>query len=117
MKKYEPDIICISEANITSKYNFNINNFPGYNLILNAQNNKIKTSRNCILIRDRIKYIRRGDSESDITCDIWVEITIGNKHPLLCGSYRQWSLLKAMGINDSKNIKLKEARYKITLEG
>ena len=39
LNKYEPDIICISEPNVNSKYNFNINNFPGYNLILNRQYN------------------------------------------------------------------------------
>ena len=41
----------------------------------------------------------------------------GNKHILIGGSYRQWSLLKSMGIKNNNNIKLQEERYNLTLQG
>ena len=72
IQKNSPDILCISEANVKSKYfSGSPNDFPGYNLELNAQYNLIGTSRNCILIRDTIKYNRRTDLEDTLNCDIW----------------------------------------------
>ena len=95
--------MCISEANVKSKYFCGSpNDFPGYNLELNAQYNLIGTSRNCILIRDTIKYNRRTDLEDTLNCDIWLQVALGNKkESLICGSYRQWSLFKEMGVTNS----------------
>ena len=117
IQNHQPDIMCISEANISNKYDFNINNFLGYNIILNKQYNIIGVSRNCILIKDRIKYSRRWDLENDITCEIWLQVASVHKRILVCGSYSQWSLLKCMGVKNSNNIKLQEERFKITLKG
>ena len=35
---------------------------------------------------------------------------------LICGSYRQWSLLKEMGVNNSSSNKNQEDRFKITID-
>ena len=117
IQKHCPDILCISEANIKTNFTFNLNHFPGYKLILNLQYYKIGISRNCILINDRIDFLRRNDLENEVNCDIWLQIKMGGKHILVCGSYRQWSLLKAMSIKNSNSTKLQEERYAITLDG
>jgi len=76
LNKYDTDIICISGAYINNKSIFNINNFPWYNIIINKQYNQIGVSRKCIIIKDRIKFTKRGDPENDINIYIWVQIGI-----------------------------------------
>ena len=84
---------------------------------LNAQYNLIGTSRNCILIRDTIKYNRHTELEDTLNCDIWLQVALGNKkESLICGSYRQWSLFKEMGVTNSNSIKKQEERYKKSIE-
>ena len=70
LQNHEPHILCISEANFKQKYDNGTNYFPGYNLEKNLQYNTIGISRNCILIKNEIKYSRRYDLEDTITCDI-----------------------------------------------
>ena len=118
MDLHEPHIICVSEANIKRKDSNNIlNHFPGYNLETNLQYEKIGISRNCIIVKEGIKYSRRRDLEDNINCDIWLQISNGGKkNSLICGSYRQWSLLKEMGVKDSGSIKNQDIRYQKSIE-
>ena len=39
----------------------------------------IDISRNSILINNKIKYKRRKDLESQHTCNIWIEISLGKQ--------------------------------------
>ena len=57
------------------------------------------------------------DLEDETNCDIWIELSGGgSKNTLICGSYRQWSMLKEMRVEDSGNIKKQEDRYKNSLQ-
>jgi len=117
ISEHSPHIICMSEANIKLKKQTNVDYFKGYTIITNLQYNRIGISRNCIIIRDEIKYSRRLDLENDTTCEIWLQIDTGsNKHILLCGHYRQWTLLKQMGVKRSNTIKNQELRYEQTIK-
>ena len=118
VQTHSPHIMCISEANIKKvHFDSNANYIPGYNILLNKQYDQIGVSRNCMLVKEGINFNRRGDLEDSINCDIWVQISTGsNKNTLICGSYRQWSLLKEMGVKDSKNIKQQEFRYQKSID-
>ena len=91
LDKYSPDILHIAESNVTPSYIDNYSLFPGYNMELSGMYYEIGTSRNIILIRDRIPYIRRLDLEDKNISTIWVELTLGGgKKLLFMGGYRQW---------------------------
>ena len=107
--------MCVSEANFKRKDREHyFNDFLGYKIETNLQYEKIGVSRNCILIREGLKYKRRMDLEDETNCDIWIELSSrGSKNTLICGSYRQWSMLKEMRVEDSGNIKNKSLRTKI----
>ena len=115
---HDPHIICISEANIKAKDNVNMfDQLLGYNIETNMQYDAIGVSRNCIMVKNGIKYKRRQQFEDKLNSDIWIEISNGGrKNFLLCGSYRQWSLLKEMGIKNSGTIQQQEDRYKKSIE-
>ena len=59
-------------------------------------------SRNVILINDKIPYKRHLDLENQLIETIWIEIMLPtNKNLLIMGGYRQWRLLKEVGIDGS----------------
>ena len=87
---YKPDIMCISEANINSKYMTFTHHFPDYNFEINKMSNISHFSRNAIMIKDGIKYKRRYDLENEKTCIIWIEVKLNKKKSILVmGGYRQ----------------------------
>ena len=76
----------------------------------------IDTSRNIILINNRIPYIRRYDLECPMIATIWIEIKINNKHSILVmGGYRQWRLFRQLNIHDSHKTNRQIERFKIIL--
>ena len=74
IQNHNPDVICLSEANITPDYTRYINMFPEYNFELNLMYNDIGLSRNIIMIRNYIPYMRRNDLENTTICSIWLEV-------------------------------------------
>ena len=96
LQQDKPDILALSEANIkTSEHLSYLNKIEGYNIETNAMSKFIGVSRNAMLIRNDIKYIRRHDLEHPITSTIWIQIkTSKNKTITFMGGYRQWKLPK-----------------------
>ena len=100
--KHNIDIACISKANITTNYLQNNNVINGYICETKPMSDTIDTSRNIILINNRIPYTRRYDLECPMIAIIWIETKINNKHSILVmGGYRQWRLLRQLNIQDS----------------
>ena len=78
LEAHQPHIMCVSEANFKRKDREHyFNDFLGYKIETNLQYEKIGVSRNCILIREGLKYKRRMDLEDETNCDIWIEISGG----------------------------------------
>ena len=92
--------------------------FSEYNFELNLMFNNIGISRNLILVRKGLNYKRRFDLENNITCNIWIELSLGtNKSLMIMGGYRQWTLPKSLDIENNKNKNIKQCkRFKITLD-
>ena len=75
--KEKPDIICISETNINNNDFDSINYFDEYKHELNLNSKQIGISRNSIMIRKTLNYIRREELEDANVCDIVIEINLG----------------------------------------
>ena len=118
MQNHKPDIMCISEANLKAS-NLNIlNNFPDHNIEHNLMSRDIDTSRNILIINKNISYKRRYDLEENITCTIWIQISIPKKKKqvLLMGGYRQWQLPKLLDNTNTKTSKKQLDRFKIIIQ-
>ena len=85
IEKENPDIICISEANIRRSREDSQTQFPGYRHELNLMSQNIDISRNSIMINEKLNYKRRIDLESEETCNIWIEVIIDRKKVLIMG--------------------------------
>ena len=82
---HDPHIICISEANIKAKDNVNMfDQLLGYDIEKNMQYDAIGVSRNCIMVKNGIKYKRRQQFEDNLNCDIWIEISNGGRKNFYC---------------------------------
>ena len=115
--QYKSNIICVSEANILINNNSYIYDYPNYNVETNKMAVKTGNSRNAIMVNKGINYKRRYDLEDDITCCIWIEVSLGSrKSILIMGGYRQWQLPQFF--NDKASIKPKSQlkRYKMILQ-
>lgn len=61
-------------------------------------------SCNATLIKNDIIYTRRHDLEDEMTSTVWLEVKVPQGKAILISSiYRQWSLPKMLGINNSNN--------------
>jgi len=78
--------------------------------------NIIGTSRNSIMIKKGIKYIRRLDLECNNVCDIVIEINPKSAKPILViGSCREWQQHKKLNIQNSRSQGNQLNRLKITM--
>ena len=75
-KKYKPDIMCISEANLKCSNQNVINHYKDYNIEFNKMSNNIDISHNILLVNNKLSYVRCLDLEDENTCTIWIEIKI-----------------------------------------
>ena len=116
-QNHNPDIACISEANVQIDNMSFMNVFSKYNIEVSLMSNKTQLSRNIILIDKKIKYKRRYDLENDITSTIWIEVYKSkNKTFLLMGGYRQWQLPSCLS-NENTNLPSKLFdRYKLIID-
>ena len=113
--KEKPDIICISETNINNNDFDSINYFDEYKHELNLNTQQIGISRNSIMIRKTLNYIRRTELEDANVSDIVREFkSRGNKPILILGQYREWVKLKISNQPNSKSIKEQINRFKVT---
>ena len=115
--RYKPDIMAISESNI-SKRNLNFkNDFNDYNFELNKMYDIYGFSRNAIMVKQGISYKRRYDLENQNNCMIWIEIKINpRKSILFMGGYRQWTLLKSLNQANSGSNKQQIERLKTIID-
>ena len=79
LKKFNPDILCVSEANVKSNFKCYVNQFPEFYFELNKMHNTIGLSRNIMMVSKKLCYKRRYDLEQDLTCTIWIEIKTSQK--------------------------------------
>ena len=100
--KFLPDIISISEANLFKNDNLSVNQFSGYNFIYDNFWDTIGWSRQILMIKKDIDYIRRSDLENINQAIIWIEIPLMKSNNLLiAGGYRQWKLPKEVNFPNS----------------
>ena len=80
--------------------------YADYNIEHTKMSLTTNRSRNIMLIKEDIIYVRRNDLEDDITSTIWIEIKLPNSKPILIASiYRQWSLPNILNIKKSDGSK------------
>ena len=79
IQENDPDILCISEANLKGSPKKLENQFQGYKIEVNLMHKEIDISRNILLIKRDIPYKRRNDLENKEICTIWIEIKFTNK--------------------------------------
>ena len=88
--KFKPDIMAISESNISKKNLTFKNNFSDYNFELNKMYDNYGFSRNALMVKEGISYKRRYDLENNTNCMIWIEIKLNTKKSILImGGYCQ----------------------------
>ena len=111
IKKHNPDVFAIHEANYSIK---NDTKIKGYKI---ECINLIHGNDNCrtiTLIRDGISYKRRFDLENKYISAIWLQIFIKKRVSILvCSFYRQWGLPASLNINESNSIQSQCNRYNI----
>merc|ERR1712080_529485 len=106
LQTHQPDVMCVSEANLNISKLGICDKFPNHNIELNKMSKIIDISRNIILIDNKLSYKRRYDLEDNNTCTIWLQINIPKKKPILImGGYRQWQLLKSLDNTNTKHPK------------
>ena len=85
LETYRPDILCMCEANLTPDFMKHMNKYSEYIFEVTKMYHSIGTSRNILMIRNNISYIRRYDLEDDILSTIWIELNLKkNQKLLLC---------------------------------
>lgn len=78
--------------------------------------NKKNNSHNTILIKNDLIYTRRYDLEGETTSTMWIELRVPEgKNILISSIYKQWTLPKAVGIQNSNNHINQNARWKSVL--
>ena len=93
--KLSPDIISISEANLSKNGTLSINQFSAYNFIYDNFWDSLGWSRQLVMIKKYIYFTHCKDLEIPSQAIIWIEIPLANtKNLLLVGGYRQWQLPK-----------------------
>ena len=105
LQNHNPDILCLSEANIKKDHIYYLKQFPNHDFELSIMHTNVGLARNVIIVKKEVKYIRRMDLENGENSMIWIEVTLPKrKKVLVMGGYRQWSLPKIMDINNKKNM-------------
>ena len=112
IQEHDPDILCISEANLKGTPTNIGSQFKGYICETNLMHKNVGISRNILFIKRGIPYKRRSDLENKEICTIWIEIKFTNKKKLLLmGGYRQWTALKECDNENTKD-KLNKQIYR-----
>ena len=112
----KPDILCLSESNINRNDAQHINYFSEYYHELNLNSNQIGISRNSMMIKKGLEYLRRQELEDSNICDIVIEIkSKGNRPIIIVGSYREWQKLKISNQTHSNRVREQISRFKVTM--
>lgn len=116
-EKLNPDVLHIAEANLQYQKSNTITQLSEYELIQSTLANKIGYSRNVFLIKNKIKYRRLPQFETDPISSIWLEIfPPKSKSIYVNGYYRQWNLPKQIRDTNSNTNKSQIERYELYLE-
>ena len=119
IEKESPHILNLSESNVNLLKAEEVHPIDGYyfeHKILLFNNKMASKIRNSIGIIKQLNYEQMFNLESHLNSCIWLKIKPKNSKPfLLMGGYRQWSLPKDLGFNDSKNIKYQIERMQTIL--
>ena len=119
IEKEMPQILNLSESNIDLLKPEEVHPIDGYyfeHKIILYNNKMAPKIRNSIGICKKLNYERIFNLESNLNSCIWLKIKPKNTKPfLIMGGYRQWSLPRDLGFNDSKNIKYQIERLQTIL--
>ena len=71
---FDPDLICISEANLFTEVEDHLRVIPGYKLILTDTMEAMKYCRLALLIKDEISFKVETEYMDKVTASIWISI-------------------------------------------
>ena len=112
LQEFNPDIFCLSEANLYREVESHEIYFPGYQMILPLTMDNLGYCRIILLVKDEINVkVERGLMDNK-NASIWVSTTERGVGKTLFGAiYREFHLLRQDPPNNTDDPRLQETRW------
>ena len=117
IEDFDPDVACISEANLYTEVEDHLRIIPGYKLVTADTMTVMKYSRIVVLVKNEINFKIEREYMDSVTASIWLSLPRRGKKKVMIGAiYREQHLLRVGTPNNTDNPNDQEARWRVVLD-